>query len=680
MMREEHVVRRGLVQDLAAVPGDVPLMLLIAPPGYGKTVVLRQWAAADPRPFVWLGVEPADADPVRLRRRLEDALEPVRSAAPWVLVVDDLHVIRGRPGQQVIVDVIERLPAGCHLVVAARTRLGLPVGGLRAEGRSAEFGLAELRLSAAEALEVLRRTGALIPEEQALAVARRFDGWPVGIYLAALTLRDQADAAPRISGAFPYVSEYFRDVVLAGESAETVRFLMRSALLDPVSAGLCDAALRRAGSGQTLAGLAARNVFVSPVDPAVRSYRFHPAFRDMLLAELRRREPAVERDVHRRAAAWYERRRQPEPAVRHAAAAGEAGLVGRILARHSRQLVDDGHARTVAAALDLLGDQVVERDAGLAARAGWIYALAGRRTRPRECLAAAGDAPRAAAAADRLRAALAPGGVDNMLGYARRAARAERPGSPWYPVTTVLLGVAEELTGNTVLAMTRFMRVARAESVADAAALALAELGWHAAEGNDTTTAAAFAKESATLLGPRHQDGGWSALTHLLGARVALVACDRPAWDDTVARTRQAIAGSGAFPWLVAMASVRLARLILDAGDLDGARRATAEAGLALADLSTTGVLAGQLRTVTAELDRRAARAETENAAGLTAAELRVLHLLPTHLTLSRIAGDLRLSRNTVKTQVAAVYRKLGVGDRADAVRAGRDLGLIPAG
>ncbi|WP_250030215.1 LuxR C-terminal-related transcriptional regulator [Paractinoplanes maris] len=707
--------RRRLIGDLAAVRDDVPLILVIAAPGYGKTIALRQWAVADPRPFAWLDAEPTDADPARMLRRIADALHPVqpvddatwqalshsagdvlaqavpRLAAglpeqPWLLVIDNFHVIRNSPGQQAVLALAQQLPPGCHLVVAARTRLGLHVGGLRAEGRCAEFGPDELRLSAAESLEVVHNTGVRVSADQARSLARRLDGWPAGVYLSALTLRGRAGAAytaDRLSGADPYLSEYFWDVVLAGESADTVRFLMRAAVLDPMSAGLCDASLRRHGSGQTLAGLAARNVFIVPVGPAVRSYRYHPAFREMLLAELRRREPAVEQVIHRRAAAWYERRKQPDTAMRHAVAAGDAGMVERLVGRHSRQLIDDGRAESVAVDLDTLGREAIERGASLSAQAGWIYAFAGRRIQPAACLAAAiaGGAEataRTMAAVDRLRAALAPGGVDNMLGYARRAARPERPGSDWYQVTTVLLGAAEELTGNTVLAMARYTRAAQTGGEnRTAAALALAGLAWLAVDAGDDAAAAAYAKESAALLGAGQHPGGWSALTHVVCARVALLSADRPAWESTIRQAGQAIEGARAFPWLVASASIRLARLLLEAEEPAEARKAAAGARLALTELTTSGVLAERFQAVTADLDRPGAAAETTNAFGLTTAELRVLQLLPTHFTLSQIAKAMRVSRNTVKSQVAAVYRKLSASGRAEAVQQGRKAGLL---
>ncbi|MEV4351511.1 LuxR C-terminal-related transcriptional regulator [Actinoplanes sp. NPDC049596] len=710
MTRGELVPRRRLITDLAAVRDDVPLILVVAPPGYGKSIALRQWAARDQRPFAWVTAEEADADPHRLLRRIARAVAEIRpvepatwralsapaeqlvteavprlaAAAPPVLVIDDVHRLRGTPGHQLVLALAERMPAGCHLAIGARSRLGLHVGGLRSEGRCAEFGPSDLRLSRAEALHLIRATGTVLPAEQALALNRRFEGWPAGVYLAALSLRgrpDAATAAEQVTGADAYLSEYFRDVVLAPEPADTVRFLLRVATLDSLSGSLCDAVLRRHGSGQLLAGLAVRNVFVAPIHPAARTYRFHPAFRDMLVAELRRREPATEATLHRRAVTWYERRQQAEAAVRHAAAAGDLKATARLVLRHGRELIDEGRAPQVAAALDTLGRGAVEQDPRLAARAGWTYAFAGRPVQATACLNAdTGTAPdaRTAAAFDRLRAALAPGGVDGMLGNARRAARSERPGSDWYATTMTLLGVAEELTGNTVLATARFARAARAGGEHPApSALALAGLAWHAADQHDCAASAAYAEESAALLGPGLRSYGWSVLTHLVRARVALEVGDTKAFRVLLGEGAEAMEHARPFPWLVASASIRLARIMLDAGDKPEASKAAVRARLALDHLTTTGVLAERYRALVADLGPQPAPEGITDTAGLTAAEQRVLRLLPTHLTLNQIAGELQLSRNTVKTQVAAVYRKLSATTRAAAVVQGRERGLL---
>jgi LuxR family maltose regulon positive regulatory protein len=351
--------------------------------------------------------------------------------------------------------------------------------------------------------------------------------------------------------------------------------------------------------------------------------------------------------------------------------------------RYGRELIDGGRAGPVADALDVLGRGALDQDPGLAAQAGWVYAFAGRPVQAAACLTAAThgampDTPRTAAAVDRLRAALAPGGVDGMLVHARRAARAERPGSDWYATTMVLLGVAEGLTGNAVLATARFARAAQAGAEHPVPSmLALAALALNAADQHDCATSAVYAEESAALLTPDLNDCGWAVLTHLVGARVALEAGDHGRFRSLLGAAGEAMERARPFPWLVASASIRLSRILLDAGDPATAQKAAVRARLALDQLTTTGVLAESYRTLTIDLGRQTAPESSVGTSGLTVAEQRVLRLLPTHLTLHQIAGELQLSRNTVKTQVAAVYRKLSATTRAAAVVQGRELGLL---
>jgi LuxR family transcriptional regulator, maltose regulon positive regulatory protein len=132
-----------------------------------------------------------------------------------------------------------------------------------------------------------------------------------------------------------------------------------------------------------------------------------------------------------------------------------------------------------------------------------------------------------------------------------------------------------------------------------------------------------------------------------------------------------------AFPWLAAQSALILGRLLLDLGDEPAARLKAMEAGRYLAALLSEGLLREQHRQLMANLDAARARARSMDGASLTRAERRILNLLPTHLSLSEIAQDLVISRNTVKSQVAAIYRKLGVVNRTEAVRKGHELGLI---
>jgi LuxR family maltose regulon positive regulatory protein len=134
-----------------------------------------------------------------------------------------------------------------------------------------------------------------------------------------------------------------------------------------------------------------------------------------------------------------------------------------------------------------------------------------------------------------------------------------------------------------------------------------------------------------------------------------------------------------AFPWVAAQVAIAVGRVLLDLGDVAGARVKAGEARLHLAQLATQGALREQLQHLRSEVIRHRRFAGVASAMTLTQGELRVLRLLPTHLTLAEIASQLGLSRATVKNHVAAIYRKLQTPTRAETVRRGRELGLLPA-
>ena len=320
--------------------------MLVAPAGYGKTTALAQWVEADHRDAVWVTVETSDNDPARMLdqigialRHLDgdsalvarprpsrgltvaDLVEQVRKRGrPVLLALDDVHHLHRTPVPNLLVELATRLPAGSQVAMASRTHSPLRLGRLRAERLCAEVGPADLAFDAGEAAGCFARAGINVSPEDVLRLLDRTEGWPAGIYLAAVALRDRVDltAAPdRFSGDDAYIADFFRDELMAGESPETVRFLLRTSVLGSLSAELSDAVLGTTDSADRLAEIEQRNLFLVPLDHRREWYRYHRLFAETLTAELRRREPGEEQRVHRRAADWYEQQGMVEQAVAH---------------------------------------------------------------------------------------------------------------------------------------------------------------------------------------------------------------------------------------------------------------------------------------------------------------------------------------------------------------------------
>jgi LuxR family transcriptional regulator, maltose regulon positive regulatory protein len=212
---------------------------------------------------------------------------------PVVLVLDDVHLLHNRECRSALSVLADHVPSGSRLVLAGRTEPPVRVARLRAEGRILEIGRADLSLTREEAARLLREAEVTLDEDDVTELHRRTEGWAVGLYLAALALREGGSlgsAAASFAGDDQLVSAYVESEFLARIPRRHRVFLTRTAVLERMCGALCEALLELPGSAATLAGLARSNVLLVPLDRRGQWYRYHHLFRDMLLAELERRE------------------------------------------------------------------------------------------------------------------------------------------------------------------------------------------------------------------------------------------------------------------------------------------------------------------------------------------------------------------------------------------------------
>jgi LuxR family maltose regulon positive regulatory protein len=615
-------------------------------------------------------------------------------APPPVVVLDDAHRVRNSRATDVIVAFVKGLPTGCHVVIGSRSRPDSRLANMHGRGRWVEFGPAELRLTAAEAEYVLAGFGIDFSGDTIPMLLKRTQGWPAAIHLMALTLQSTSDAVAAIEAIAtnPRLLDFLRDEILADEAPETVRFLLRTAALEQMSAPLCDAVLKKTGSAAWLEKIASRNVFIVAERHRRGWYRYHPLFAEMLLFELRRREPDEDRGIRQRAAAWYADHNMPEQAVAHAFASNDASLVAHLVARYAEPTGDRCKIAMIRRWLETCDEELFHEHASLAVTAAWIWALSGQAARAQKCLVTAeasttdsmlpGGAASLASATAMVRAALAPFGVERMLNDAQTAFNLEPPESAWSTVAALLLGTAQLLNGHGAVASTTLDNAARLgrRNQPAVAAFAIAQQSLLAAGRGDWGTAARFAGESWTVVNAGHLRNAITTLaTHLARARVAAHDGDAvTAWREVGAALRlQSRPSPNAFPWFAAQSSVTLGLVFVDLADPAAARRKSQQARRHLNRLLTDGVLRAQHQSLLDALDEKPAQPRGPSTMTLTEAELRVLQLLPTHLSLGEIAAELSVSRNTVKSQVAAIYHKLGSSTRTAAVQRGRDVGLL---
>ena len=370
LMRPGIVGRLPLIERLAR--GDPrPIVSVVAPPGYGKTTLLSQWAERNGQSFAWVSVEEPDNDPKVLLTYVAEALNKVQPidervfdalaspgssvpgsvvprlssafssmTTPVALVLDDVHTLHNKECRDALSMLADHVPGGSRLALASRAEPPLRVAWLRAEGRILEIGPEDLSLTAVEASSLLRNADVALGEDEVAELHRRTEGWPAGLYLAALYLKEGgplASAAAAFGGRDRLVSEYMESEFLSRISRRQRVFLTRAAVLERVCGPLCEAVLELPGSAATLMQLAQSNLLLVPLDRRGEWYRYHHLFRDMLLAELERQEPGLIPVLRRRAAGWCVRNGRPEEALEYSMAARDvetaAGLVEKLVVR-----------------------------------------------------------------------------------------------------------------------------------------------------------------------------------------------------------------------------------------------------------------------------------------------------------------------------------------------------------
>jgi LuxR family transcriptional regulator, maltose regulon positive regulatory protein len=725
LTRPGTVRRSVLVKQLA--DGDYcPVVSVVAPPGYGKTTLLSQWAEISAKAFAWVSVDQGDNDPKVLFTYIAaalDAVEPIgrgvfdalaspassvagsviprlgsalsSMSSPVVLILDDVHLLDNRGCLAALSALADHVPMGSRLVLAGRARPPLRIARLRAEGRIVEVGPGDLSLTHEEAASLLHGAGVALGEDDVAELHRRTEGWPAGLYLAALYLRGGGSvgrAAVSFGGDDRLVSEYMQEEFLARISRWQRVFLTQTAVLERMCGPLCEAVLERPGAGAILEELAGSNMLLVPLDRRGEWYRYHHLFRDMLLAELERLEPGLIPALRRRAADWCLRHDLPEQALEYSMAAGDVDTAARLVERLGLQTHRQARFTTLRRWFRWLEDHgAVEGHPMIPIMASLLSALT---VQPAEAMRWAdvvdrwqyGDAARTAdpyaeAHAAQLRAILCRHGVGQMRADAEEALRRCAEENVVAPAPALFRGIAQVLCGDHEggeesfeEAISAGQQVDAAEALAIAlcqrALLAMARAEWDRAEG-------LAGQARAGLRQAGIEESFSTPLVCAVQARVALHRGDLPAARQLlVAAQRLRLMLTYAHPVLATQVRIELTRIHLALGDQDGARTLMHEVDELLRRRPALGTLVGEAQALRHRLASEGG-ASAPGASALTAAELRLLPLLSTHLSFPEIAAELYLSRNTIKSQALSIYRKLSASSRNQAVARARALGLL---
>jgi LuxR family maltose regulon positive regulatory protein len=717
--RPGSVSRAGLVA--AARSSGRRLVAVIAPAGYGKSTFLAQWAKAEDRRVAWVSLDRFDDDPAMLLVSLAaaysradpgcaDLVADMRgpgmsvlaraaprlasvlstSPVPFVFMLDDLHELQSPACHDVLGIVISGIPRGSQLVAASRAEQPhLPR--LRASGEALEFGSGDLALDAAGARQIFASAKVSLTLESAVAVTKRTEGWPAGLYLAALIVRDSHGQEPAVTGDDRYVADYLYREALIRQPEDMHRFLRRTAVLDQLCGPLCDAVLGSSDAAGQLRRLEAASLFVIPLDRHRQWYRYHALFREFLLGELRRTEPGLMMTLHQRAADWYEANGSPALALEHLLDTTDWDRSMRLANQLALPTYNAGQLSTAQRWYRAIGDANIERYPPLAVKRCWETVLTGDTAGAERWAAFLDAASFEGAPADgsasfdsaraMVRAGMCPSGPEPMMMADAAFAVAQEPAwSPWRAEALWLLGEAHLLAGHldearAVLAeaSTAAITTGNADTIviceSELALLAMDRGQWPEAAGR-------LERALATIDEHRLHDYVTCLLAFAGEARLSVYRGDLTGARRQLARAMRARpSATHAFPFVAVRLRLQLARVWFSIAEVVMARQLLREIDEILTRRPALGALNEAVEEFRLLLASSAAGVTGRPA--LTPAELRLLPYLQTHLTANGIAERLFVSSHTVKAEVKSIYRKLGVSSRHDAVQKATAIGLL---
>jgi LuxR family transcriptional regulator, maltose regulon positive regulatory protein len=718
--RKEWVERPALIEHLAA--STARLILVDAPAGFGKTTLVAQWrsAAGEERPFAWISLGPGDDDPGRLWRYIVCALQracpgiggadiarELRAAAPditgtvlpllanelgamaarIVLVLDDYHVIKERGCHDQIAFLLLHLPPSAQIVLITRADPPLPLARLRAAGEMVEIRARELRFTDGEAAALVHDvSGIALSDADVADLVERTEGWPAGLYLAALSLRGHPSPGAfvrQFTGDNRFVVDFLADEVLGRQPGEIQQFLARTAVLSQLCAPLCDAVTGSANAAAIIEVLERENLFLVPLDDNRQWYRYHHLFAQLLRSQLARTE-------RERASAWHRQSGSVEEAISHALAADDVSGAVDFITRDWYGYVDASRTATIRRWMRAIGNDRIAANPVAAHCAAWAAAWAGdlasvRRWLPVvECGQPAGPAPggigslRSSAAL--LRAVFGFDGLRVMRESAVVAAEVEHDRAlPSYALARAALGFSLYLSGEPEAAATPLEEAVRSEPSAPLvrmfalSLMSLVSVGLgRLSKAEESAAAARTLAGRGELSNLPHTSLAYTAAGAVYSAQGRLDEA-RDELERALEPCRRRVDIS---PWHVLEPALLLASASIELGDHDGAAELAGEARDVL-DALPEGAQAQRIRL--AELDRRIAGQPRLVWASepLTTREVAVLRLLGGTLSLREIGQELYVSSNTIKTHTQAIYRKLGVSSRRDAIHQGRHRGIL---
>ena len=728
-IRRDWVERRALHDQLVDAAGR-KVILVSAPIGYGKTNLLDRWRS-DPRearPFAWATLDASDNEPLRFWTYLIEAIRQVQPAfgsnlsnlldreseslrgaviqqlldelallpRRIVIILDDFSQLTNPVCHESIDEFVDGLPSMTQLVISTRSDPPLPsLQRSRLRSEMLEIRVPDLRFTIEEAGSLFKQTAGIeLPLRDVQRIVDRTEGWPAGLYLAALSLQDRADVEAFIhdfAGDSRHVADYLTTEILSRLPERMRRFLVKTSILERFNSSLSDAVVGEEGSAALLEDLEHKNLFLVPLDDQRKWYRYHRLFQELLRSDLSATDRLLVPELHRRASQWHRSWGFLDDAIKHANAANDLGSCRDLISGNWLAYSNAGRLSIVRSWIESLGEERVASDPVLSLTAAWIAGLSGHPRDVTKWLELAGQGSFAGPLPDGassltsgmalVRASFGHEGVGKALTAASVALESEsRRDTRWRPAAQTALGFYLFLSGERELATAQFEEVVESKTRGGVFEIifALSQLSIFASEGGRPIEAERLARRAVAIVEEYRLSDAPQASVAYAGLGRALVAADdlrggsRELERALALRRRSDLVA----PWPTLQLLLALAPVRAILGNHEGTVLLMQEARAIVDSYPDAGVLGTELD----ELEHSFVVAKPRPAPtgkSLTDRELSVLRLLPTSLTQREIGDELFLSINTVKTHVKSIFGKLEVESRAEAVERARGLGLL---
>lgn len=708
------VQRSELIDALRS--GTSRLVTVTAPAGYGKTSFLAEWKHTEERATGWLTFRKEDDDPAAVVRLLAHAclefapeaalIEQIstvdggvlrraapalalalsRSEQPFVLFLDDMHVLGSDDCIDALDIILAGVPSGSQAVLASRHHPTRFARGL-VKALAAQVGAEDLRIDATGAARLAEVAGVQVDRETLDSWVEQCGGWAAGIHMCALLSKSMS----RLSvGEDTLLSDYLYQECMKELPEATRQFLLRSSVLQVHLPDLCDAVLERSDSARILRDLETRQLFVTS-DRGRRSYRLHPLFREYLQTELHLEASSSVPGLHLRASGWFQGQGQLPAAIEHAIAAQQFDLATGLVTAAAIDAYEAGQVATLGRWLREIGDANVIANPSAVVVFAWFSILAGGDDAADKWSTLLGGLPDDAhaqgivlpSAKAMIRAIRMKDGLESALRDAEFAISAEPIESQWRDPALQILGSTLLHAGHEDRAqnlLNEAIHTAHARGNPASIVICETEFALLAIENDDWAVAE---QRTETALGTIESHGieGYvmCAYAHAAAACVDLHRGRRIAGERYLAMAMSERSRCGrSVPLLAIPARLLMARAQLQLGDGDAARILLREIAEMLPPNGGRDALDRRVSSTEVALreHERQIGQRTQSVA-LTAAEQRVLPYLQTHLTRAEIAQRLYVSPNTIGTQISAIFRKFEASNRTEAVRRAFDLGLL---